>query len=265
MSDTLERPLYILAIDDEQVVLDSIQKHLRKENCRMFAALSVQQALAVMDAHSIDIVITDLMMPRTDGLDCLRLLKDRSPHTPVIMLTGFATIHTALQAMRLGSFDYIAKPFTKAELLTVIRRAAELVRAFESSSADGGPSASPRTVSQPAKMSISVSAHSWTKLEEDGTVLMGVKPVFLDSVGAIRNVYLPAVGDELRQGSICIRMLSSDLRTHAVLSPLSGTVVELNECVLKDPVAELEDSHGQMWLLRLKPSMFEFEIGELEL
>ena len=110
-----------------------------------------------------------------------------------------------------------------------------------------------------------VGAHSRTKLEEDGLVLMGVKRSFLDAVGKIQNVFLPSIGDELRQGGVYLRIFSTDLRSHTVLSPLSGTVVEVNEKVLKYPVSALEDPHGQGWLIRLKPSKFEFEVKELEL
>ncbi len=264
MDEVMERMLNILVIDDEQIVLDSIKKHLRKENCIVHTALSAQRALTLLDTTAIDVVLTDLMMPEIDGLECMKRVKNRSPFTPVIMITGFATINTALQAMKLGAFDYIAKPFTKTELLSVIQRAADLVCASESPSTDVSSSVAPQIPKQQAQVLRAVGAHSWTRLEDDGLVLMGVKRSFIDTIGRIQNVFLPSTGDELRQGSVYLRIFSTDLRSHTVLSPLSGTVVTVNEKVVKDPVAALEDRLGQEWLIRLKPSKFEFEIKELE-
>jgi glycine cleavage system H protein len=96
-------------------------------------------------------------------------------------------------------------------------------------------------------------------------VLLGVKKSFLEPIGKIQNVFLPAIGDELRQGSVYIRIFSSDMRSHTVLSPLSGEVVDVNKKVIEDPNTILKDPHGEGWLIRLKPSKFEFEIKELGL
>jgi two-component system response regulator HydG len=67
------------------------------------------------------------MMPHTDGLELMRIFKKRFPHMPVIMMTGYATVSTAVQATRLGAAGYVAKPFTKAELREVVQRAVYLV------------------------------------------------------------------------------------------------------------------------------------------
>jgi len=261
----MNRPLCILTIDDEQIVLDSVQKHLRKEDFRLLNALSAKEGLKLMDENAVDIVLTDLMMPEIDGLELLTLMKTRAPRTPVIMITGYATINTALQATHLGAFDYIAKPFTRSELLSVVNRAAQLVRASagrtgpEPTGTVGSPSdlADPRTAG-------GVGEYGWKRLEDDGTVVLGVKRSFVESVGRIQNIFLPAQGDEVRQGGVYLRIFSADLRSHTVLSPLSGAVMEVNERVVGRPQA-LAESPEEEWLVRLKPSKFEFEMKELGL
>lgn len=121
-------PMKILAVDDEQIVLDSIAKYLKNEDCELVCALSVGEAINALGQERIDIVLTDLMMPKIDGLSFMRDLQARQPGIAMIMITGYATITTAIQAKELGAFDYIAKPFSRQEFLDVVRRACEFVR-----------------------------------------------------------------------------------------------------------------------------------------
>jgi two-component system, NtrC family, response regulator PilR len=104
----------VLVVDDEQVVLDSVRKHLRREAYEIRTVLSGTEAVEILDSGWPEVVITDLMMPGMDGLELLERVRDSCPAIPVIMITGYATMRTALQALRQGAFDYIAKPFTRA-------------------------------------------------------------------------------------------------------------------------------------------------------
>jgi CheY-like chemotaxis protein len=263
----MDTALTVLTVDDEQIVLDSVRKHLTKENYRLETALSVREALAIMDSRPVDIILTDLMMPETDGLEFLKMMRERDPNIPVIMITGYATINTALEATNLGAFDYVAKPFTRSELNSVVRRASELVLAARNRKNQPEPdqsAAAPDAEDQNGAACIDVAEYGWKRLEDDGTVVLGIGRPFLEAVGRIQNVFLPAKGDELRQGSVYVRIFSSDLRSHTVLSPLSGTVLEVNEQCLSDPT-DLTTKPECEWLIRLRPSKFEFEAKELGL
>ena len=253
----MERKINILVIDDEQIILDSIEKHLRKENYNIHTALSATEAKKLMEDTRFDIYLTDLMMPDIDGMEFMRMVKLDQPKVPVIMITGYATINTALQAKQLGAFDYIAKPFTKKELMGVIRRAAELVSAADSDTGESGESA-PDTNHRGSPIK-SISDESWMMQEENGIVLLGVERSFLSTIGKIQMINLPAKGDRLRQGGTYLQIFSTDLRSHTVLSPLSGMVVEVNQKVLENPNSALQDPYGEGWLIRLEPSKFEFE------
>jgi CheY-like chemotaxis protein/glycine cleavage system H lipoate-binding protein len=262
----MEHKLEILVVDDEQIVLDSINRHLRKENFVLHLVSSAQEGLALLESKSIDIILTDLMMPEIDGLELMKIAKTRQAHIPIIIITGYATIDTALQATQLGAFDYIAKPFTKAELTSVVNRAVNLVKTLKSHTGQNVDSSDIETPPAPkAEAPKHVGKHCWLMLEENGNVIMGVEKSFLDTIANIRNIFLPSKGDELRQGSVYLRLFLDDLQTHTVLSPLSGTVVDINDKLINEPHLLHEDPYKEGWLVRLKPSKFEFEITELGL
>jgi len=263
----MDRQLEILVVDDEQIVLDSIKKHLRKEkNYVVTGVLSVQEALILMHGKKYDIILTDLMMPKTDGLEFMQLAKADHPKLPVIMITGYATINTALKATQLGAFDYIAKPFSKTELLNVIRRAAELVVRSEAK-AEGKESAESEAKPDFNKTNAFklIGDQSWIMKQADDTVLMGIDRSFLHAVGRIQSVFLPNKGDILRQGSVYLQVFSSDLRSHTVITPLSGTVIEINDKVSSNPDLIIDDPYDTGWLIKLKPSNFDQEIKLLGL
>jgi CheY-like chemotaxis protein/glycine cleavage system H lipoate-binding protein len=255
----MHRKLNVLVVDDEQVVLDSVGKLLKRENLNLHLVLTPMEGLERVKSDQIDIVLTDLMMPEIDGLELMKMVQDVNPHIPVIIITGYATINTALQATQLGAFDYVAKPFSKKELTAVIRRAVDLVTAVES----GGDAALNVDVERSAPHvgdMRTLGDQSWMMLEEDGIVVLGVEQKFVADAGRVQSLYLPSKGDEIRQGSVYLQLVSPDFRSHNVLSPLSGIVVEVNERVLNDPNEALTDPYGDGWIIKLKPTRFNFEI-----
>lgn len=257
----MSTPLNVLVVDDEQIVLDSIRKHLRKEPFELHTCLSAQDGLNLMKSTPIDIILTDLMLPEIDGLEFMKLVLADRPKLPVIMVTGYATINTALQATHAGAFDYVAKPFTRKELISVVRRAAELVQSAEASGARGADGES--ETARRLKELKGVGTNSWLIRQADDTVLLGVERSFLSSLGDIQNIFLPSEGDKLRQGSEYLQIFTTDLSCHTVPAPLSGTVVKVNEKVLASPELLSLDPFGDGWLIVLKPSRFEQEIDEL--
>jgi len=258
-SSTKRQPT-VLVVDDEQIVLDSVRKLLRKEPFELSTARSAAEGLERLEAGGIQVVLTDLKMPGMDGLEFTKQIKGRWPTIPVVMVTGYATIRTALQAMRLGAFDYIAKPFTKAELRGIVKRALHLVsevegdtRHAEAAGEADGPAASARRGLR------TLGRNSWMMMQADGTVLIGVEMAFVEGAGVIRDIDLPKVGDVLEQGAVCLQIFSTDLHCHTVWSPLSGEIVKVNERLLDDPATTLKDPYGEGWLLRIRPSNFDAE------
>jgi DNA-binding NtrC family response regulator len=115
----------ILVVDDEEIVLKSCTKILKGGGHQVFTALSGQQAFDLLDKEPFDIVITDMKMPGIDGIEVLKKVREKYPDTAVIMITGYSTVQSAVQAMKLGAFDYIPKPFTPDEVLIVVEKALE--------------------------------------------------------------------------------------------------------------------------------------------
>ncbi len=121
----MENRTEILLIDDEAIALKNLQHVLQKEGYHVQATSSGENALKLLKKNDFDLVITDLKMEKVDGMQILRSCKKRRPDTEVIMITGYATVETAIEAMRLGAYHYITKPFKLDEVRKVVREAAE--------------------------------------------------------------------------------------------------------------------------------------------
>jgi DNA-binding response OmpR family regulator len=115
----------ILVVDDEQTVCSSIQKILTKRGYSVDNSLNAKDAIAKIKENDFDIVITDLMMPGTNGMELLEIIKKHYPELEVILITGYASIETAVKATRMGASDYLPKPFTPDELTEVTKKAIE--------------------------------------------------------------------------------------------------------------------------------------------
>jgi CheY-like chemotaxis protein len=101
----------ILVVDDDSVFREELADILRDDGHTVTPSPSVQKALEALEHDEFDVVLTDLKMPRQGGLELLREVRKRWPRTLVVMVTGYATVETALEAMKLGAFDYLRKPF----------------------------------------------------------------------------------------------------------------------------------------------------------
>jgi len=109
-----------LVIDDEQIVLDSVSKILTDENYEIDVSLSGREGLNQAIEKDYDIVLTDIRMPDIGGMRVLRDVKRAKPSLPVVIITGYASVKSAVQAMKLGAADYIEKPFTPDQLLKAV-------------------------------------------------------------------------------------------------------------------------------------------------
>ncbi len=100
----------ILIVDDEEVVRLSHLRSLQSANCNARVAEDGIEALKVMEQQPFDVILLDLRMPNLDGMEVLRTIKDRWPESEVVVITGYPTIESAKEAVRLGAYNYIAKP-----------------------------------------------------------------------------------------------------------------------------------------------------------
>ena len=121
-------PPTLLIADDDPVALDLLAEVLSREGYRVRAAASGEDCLRLAEAEPVDLAIVDLRMPGLDGLQVIQRLATIQPGVPVLVLTAFVTIDTAIEAIRSGAYDYLSKPFRMEEIKVVVRRALEARR-----------------------------------------------------------------------------------------------------------------------------------------
>ncbi len=134
----MTQPLEVLVLDDEPIVGSRIKPSLEKAGYRVEIMTDSQKAMEKIKQKRFDIVVTDFKMSRVSGLDLLRAQKELWPDTEVIIITGYATLETAREAMQSGVYDFMAKPFRLQELKEVVGRAAESIRERKQRQATGG-------------------------------------------------------------------------------------------------------------------------------
>lgn len=117
--------LRILVVDDDAVFRDELGSLLRDDGHTVQTAASVDKAIAQLEAQEFDIVFSDLKMPRQSGLVLLKQVRARWPRLFVVMVTGYATVETAVEAMKLGAFDYVRKPFQMEQIQQTIQLVAQ--------------------------------------------------------------------------------------------------------------------------------------------
>ena len=109
----------ILIVDDNEVVRHSFLRSLQGISCNVEAAGDGEEALQTMERNPVDVVLLDLRMPGQDGLSVLRTIKQKWPESEVVIVTGYPSIASAKEAVRLGAFDYVAKPVGPQEVIDV--------------------------------------------------------------------------------------------------------------------------------------------------
>ena len=118
-------PPRVLAVDDEEVVCESIARVLRGEGYVVETTTSSRQGLDLLRRQPFDLLLLDIRMPEMDGIELLKAARDIAPETEVLIVTGYATIETAVEAIKLGAFDYLEKPVSPPQLLVATARALE--------------------------------------------------------------------------------------------------------------------------------------------
>ncbi len=121
----------ILIVDDELVICKSCEKIFVRAGHTAAYCTSGKQALDQLEKESYDVIFTDLKMMDIGGMEVIQAVRQKYPETVVVVITGYATIASAVETMRSGAFDYLPKPFTPAELLTVLHRALERRRLIQ--------------------------------------------------------------------------------------------------------------------------------------
>lgn len=126
----------ILVVDDSRDTLEMLQRNLTNEGFEVLTAPGVAEAIKMLEEVQVDLVITDLKMPKISGMDLIRHVRENYRDTEVMMITGYATVEGAVEAVKTGAEEYLTKPFTDEELLSAVQRTLEKLALRKEGQAD---------------------------------------------------------------------------------------------------------------------------------
>jgi len=255
----------ILVIEDEPLVTQAVVMVCGDEGMTVAAVDNASEALQRLQESRFRLVLCDIMMQGVNGFQFLRQLAARGIPTPVVMMTGYSTVENAVRSLSAGAVDYLPKPFTADELLTVIHRAmnsSALLEAAESARLERGGSMP--FVPCPDHY-LRLGCVSWALMEDEGTARIGVSDLFLKATEGIRAFELAEPGEDLVQGIPCAVATSPDGSAHGIMCPMSGKVLEVNEEVQANPSLVEKDPYFKGWLYRILPSDPESNLQWLSL
>jgi len=262
----------ILAVDDEEVILDSFRKILVIDGYSVDTVETGQEALGLIQKRHYDFVFTDLKMPEMDGVDVCKSVKHLRPDIDVIIITGYASIETAVETMKFGAMDYVQKPFTEDELVEMvnkflIKRTDRLHRQLKTK-----VNITHMTESEPLDMvefsipgGVFISpGHCWVALDPDGQVYVGIDDFARKIIGKVDALDLPNLGMEVKKGQLLFSVKQGILSI-PFNTPLSGKVVQTNKA-LNDDVERLEITpYDQNWFCKIEASHLDEELKDLKI
>jgi len=261
----MKKETLILIIDDEQVILDAVSKIALSEGWEVDAVLNVKDGLNKLKINKYSLILSDIMMPETDGFQLLEELYVKQIDIPVIMITGFSTVENAVKSLYNGAIDFIPKPFTFDEIISSIHRGLEyrkIQKRFRETEHNDITGESIIFVPCPAKYK-RLGYMSWMDLENEGSAKIGVTDLFLETIKDTTRVELMDVEDLVIQGNTCANFETNDNLIHNCLAPLGGRIVERNEKIIADPSLLEKDPFFEGWLYRIIPSDVEYELKYL--
>ncbi len=236
----------VLIVEDEAVVGAAARKILMAEGLSVQVVMDVESALPLLAKQEYGAVLSDLMLPGASGFDLLEHVTANKPQMPFVLMTGYATVENTAAAFRQGVFDILPKPFDMVELVGTMRRTLRFAdRAAENRPVD---TAASETVER-----YYMGEHSWAEIEADGVVRIGPGETFLGLLDDLDWVELPEKGNDLRQGTRAVRMLSKREEIYRVWSPLTGTVLEVNDALRDNPDLVHQHPATDGWMVRIYP------------
>jgi CheY-like chemotaxis protein len=261
----------ILAVDDEAIVLDSFRKILVIAGYSVDTVETGKEALGLVRKNDYDFVFTDFKMPEMNGVEVTKAVKHLRPDIDVVLITGYASIESAVETMKYGAMDYVEKPFTDDELTEmvntlVIRRQARLEAEIKPEIRMVTPSVSQsdsrHEINVPAGVFVSP-CHSWARLLMNGMVRVGIDDFTHKTIGRIDSVELPGKGRMVAKGDPLFSLLQGDLSL-SVPSPVSGKVAGVNVELLDHPELIKLKPYELGWFCRIEPTKLNDDLKELK-
>ncbi|MGB5849435.1 MAG: response regulator [Ignavibacteriaceae bacterium] len=262
----------ILCVDDEGVILDSFRKILVLDGYCVDTVETGREALGLIQNHSYDFLFTDLKMPEMDGVEVTKSVKHLRPDIDVVIITGYATVETAVECMKFGAMDYVQKPFTEDELLDFTKKAfikredrikkllkpkVHITHLKETAGAK-----TPEFLI-PGGVFIS-EGHCWANIDDKGIVKVGLDDFARKLIGKIDAIELPNLGLIIRKGQRLFAV-KQDNRRVTFNSPVSGKVKEINKLLNTDLESIEFSPYENNWVCQIDAEELDSEIPQLKI
>lgn len=262
----------ILAVDDEPVVLDSFRRILVLAGFSIDTVETGQEAIGLVRKRDYDFLFADLKMPGMNGLDVTKAVKHLRPDMDVVIITGYATIESAVAAMKFGAMDYVEKPFTEDELVEfahklLIRRQDRIERQTPPTvhlvTARDAGSASRRVINVPGGVYVSPQ-HTWVGIDLTGEARIGLDDLAAKTLGPVEKIVLPEKDSTVRRGEPLFTLVGHG-RELTFAAPVSGRVASLNH-ELNFHLDLLQIKPYELgWLCTVEPSALTADLAPLRI
>jgi CheY-like chemotaxis protein len=262
----------ILCVDDEEVILGSFRKILVLDGYSVDTVETGQEALGLIQKHHYDFVFTDLKMPLMDGVEVCKSVKHLRPDIDVIIITGYASVETAVETMKYGALDYVQKPFTEDELIEFVKKSLikrqdkiqkQLKPKVHITHLPASDDFTQGEFAIPGGVFIAKN-HTWVSMNQAGIAKIGIDDFAKKLIGRVYSVELPNLGMNVKAGQPLFTIKQGN-RIITFNSPVSGKVSQINT-ILKDNVDALDVTpYERNWICALDAENLDNEIKEMHI
>jgi CheY-like chemotaxis protein/glycine cleavage system H lipoate-binding protein len=262
----------ILCVDDEDIILDSFRKILVLDGYSVDTVTKGQEALKLIQSHHYDFLFTDLKMPEMDGVEVTKAVKHLRPDIDVVIITGYASVETAVETMKYGAMDYVQKPFTDDELLAFVKKAVikrqdriqkQIKPKVHITHLADAKSSMMCEFAIPGGVFIS-QGHCWVSMEQDGNVKVGIDDFAKKLIGKVDAIEFPNLGMVVKMGQPLFTVKQGN-KSITFNSPVSGKVIKLNKPLQYDIELLNVTPYDSNWVCELDAEDIDTELKNLRI
>lgn len=246
----------LLVVDDESVVCESCSRIFTRHGFNVDVCTDSANGLDLANRNQYGAILLDMMMPGIDGIEFLRRLRDRWPNVPVIFITGYASVSSAAEAMRLGANDYIAKPFSPEEIVNAVERIMNEVSAPAAEDTVSVPLPEPAPVGETAPKPsgrFRFLGNSWVEYADSAPRAPKIGTAGPVSSGNVESILLPSPGGLALKGVPLAMVRRKNRRPRYILSPVTGKIKSVNTRLPDEPELLAESAFEDGWIARIEP------------
>jgi CheY-like chemotaxis protein/glycine cleavage system H lipoate-binding protein len=262
----------IICVDDEEVILDSFRKILVIDGYSVDTVTNGKEALGLVQSHHYDFLFTDLKMPEMDGVEVTKAVKHLRPDIDVVIITGYATVETAVETMKYGALDYVQKPFTDDELLAFVKKA--LIKRKDRIQKQLRPKVHITHLADtkgsmmlefaiPGGVFISP-GHCWVSMEQDGNARVGIDDFAKKLIGKIDSIEFPNLGMVVKAGQPLFTIKQGN-KSLTFNSPISGKIIKISKPLQYDVEQLNVTPYDSNWICIVDADDLDTELKNLKI